>query len=190
MVDVGGKDRTQRVAVARAEISLAPATLALLSAKALPKGDVLAVAKIAGIMAAKKTADLIPLCHPLQLSYVDLRFDVDRENNRIVIESEVRCADRTGIEMEALTAVQIAALTIYDMCKAVQKDIIIGNCRLIYKAGGQGGVYLASGETPPQCAAKPKRHVQEPSLAAEAALLGSCLPNQANLDSSARQKIL
>lgn len=152
MVDVGGKDRTQRVAVARAEISLAPATLALLSARALPKGDVLAVAKIAGIMAAKKTADLIPFCHPLQLSHVDLRFDVDRENNRIVIESEVRCAGRTGIEMEALTAVQIAALTIYDMCKAVQKDIVIGNCRLVYKAGGQGGVYLASGETPPQCA--------------------------------------
>lgn len=151
MVDVGAKAQTHRVAVARVEIRLSPATLALLAAKALPKGDVLATAKIAGIMAAKKTADLIPLCHTVNLSSVDLRFDVDRVQNRIVIESEVRCADRTGVEMEALTAVQVAALTIYDMCKAVQKDMIISACRLVYKAGGRSGVYLAEGETPPQC---------------------------------------
>lgn len=152
MVDVGAKTQTLRVAVARAEIHLSPATLALLAAKALPKGDVLATAKIAGIMAAKKTADLIPLCHTLNVSYVDLRFDVDRAQSRIVIESEVRCTDRTGVEMEALTAVQVAALTIYDMCKAVQKDMIISACRLVYKAGGRSGVYLAESETPPQCA--------------------------------------
>lgn len=164
MVDVGGKDQSRRVAVARAEISLSPTTLVLLSAKALPKGDVLAVAKIAGILAAKKTSDLIPLCHPLQLSRVDLRFDVDRENNRIVIESEVHCADRTGVEMEALTAVQVAALTIYDMCKAVQKDMVIGNCRLVYKAGGRGGVYLAPGELAPEEFSPPCVGEQEGAL--------------------------
>ncbi|HDQ39549.1 MAG TPA: cyclic pyranopterin monophosphate synthase MoaC [Desulfonatronum sp.] len=156
MVDVGGKPETQRVAVARSEILLSPATMALLEAKALPKGDVLATAKIAGILAAKKTADLIPLCHPLHLSHVDLRFQADRDLNRICIESEVRCADRTGVEMEALTAVQVAALTIYDMCKAIQKDMVITACRLVYKAGGRSGVYLAPGETPPQCAAHAK----------------------------------
>lgn len=155
MVDVGAKDETRRVAVARTEIVLSSATMALLEAKALPKGDVLTTAKIAGILAAKKTSDFIPLCHPLRLSHVELHFAVDRPNNRILIESEVRCADRTGVEMEALTAVQIAALTIYDMCKAVQKDMVINACRLVYKAGGRGGVYLAAGETPPKCATMP-----------------------------------
>jgi cyclic pyranopterin monophosphate synthase len=160
MVDVGAKALTRRLAVARAEIRLSPATLALLAAKALPKGDVLATAKIAGIMAAKKTSELIPLCHPLHVSHVDLRFVVDHEHNRICIESEVRCADRTGVEMEALTAVQVAALTIYDMCKAVQKDMVISACRLVYKAGGRSGIYLAPAETPPQCAvdAQPATH--------------------------------
>lgn len=153
MVDVGPKKPTRRVAVARVEIRLSPATMALLTAKALPKGDVPAAAKIAGIMAAKKTADLIPLCHPLHLSHVDLCFDMDHEHNRVVIESEVRCTGRTGVEMEALTAVQVAALTIYDMCKAVQKDMVISNCRLVYKAGGRSGSYLAPGEAPPACAA-------------------------------------
>jgi cyclic pyranopterin monophosphate synthase len=141
MVDVGAKDQTQRLAMARGEIILAPATLDLLLAKALPKGDVLAAAKIAGILAAKKTAELIPLCHSLNLSYVDLRFEVDRQRPGILIQSEVRCVGRTGAEMEALMAVQVAALTIYDMCKAVQKDMVVGPCRLIHKSGGRGGTY-------------------------------------------------
>ncbi|WP_045218164.1 cyclic pyranopterin monophosphate synthase MoaC [Desulfonatronum thioautotrophicum] len=143
MVDVGAKEQTQRLAMARGEVILSAKTLDLLMAKALPKGDVLATAKIAGIMAAKRTADMIPLCHSLNLAYVDLRFNVDVQRQRIVIESEIRCLDRTGAEMEALTAVQMAALTIYDMCKAVQKDIVIGPCRLIHKSGGRGGTYDA-----------------------------------------------
>ena len=143
MVDVGTKEQTQRVAMARGEVLLSAKTMDLLMAKALPKGDVLATAKIAGIMAAKRTADMIPLCHSLNLSYVDLRFNVDVQRKRIVIESEIRCLDRTGAEMEALTAAQIAALTIYDMCKAVQKDIVIGPCRLLHKSGGRGGTYDA-----------------------------------------------
>lgn len=154
MVDVGAKEESRRIAVARSEIVLSSATMALLEAKALPKGDVLATAKIAGILAAKRTSDFIPLCHPLRLSHVELRFEVDRPGNRILIESEVRCADRTGVEMEALTAAQAAALTIYDMCKAVQKDMVITACRLVYKAGGRGGVYLAEGEVPPRCATR------------------------------------
>ncbi|WP_031385999.1 cyclic pyranopterin monophosphate synthase MoaC [Desulfonatronum thiodismutans] len=143
MVDVGTKEQTQRLAMARGEVVLSAKTLDLLMAKALPKGDVLATAKIAGIMAAKKTAELIPLCHGLNLSYVDLRFAVDVQRQRIVIDSEIRCTDRTGAEMEALMAVQMAAMTIYDMCKAVQKDIVIGPCRLIHKSGGRGGTYDA-----------------------------------------------
>ena len=143
MVDVGAKEQTQRLAMARGEVILSAMTLDMLMAKALPKGDVLATAKIAGIMAAKRTSELIPLCHSLNLSYVDLRFTVDVQSQRIVIDSEIRCTDRTGAEMEALTAVQMAALTIYDMCKAVQKDIVIGPCRLIHKSGGRGGTYDA-----------------------------------------------
>lgn len=143
MVDVGAKEQTQRLAMARGEVMLSAMTLDLLTAKALPKGDVLATAKIAGILAAKKTAELIPLCHSLNLSYVDLRFSVDVQRQRIVIDSEIRCTDRTGAEMEALMAVQVAALTIYDMCKAVQKDMVIGPCRLIHKSGGRGGTYDA-----------------------------------------------
>lgn len=152
VVDVGAKPSSRRVAVTRCEVLLSPATMALLAAKALPKGDVLATAKIAGILAAKKTAELIPLCHSLQLSFINVQFVVDQERNKVVIEAEVHCEGRTGVEMEALTAAQVAALTIYDMCKAVQKDMVIGACRLVYKAGGRSGVYLAPGETPPNCA--------------------------------------
>ncbi|GAB6060362.1 cyclic pyranopterin monophosphate synthase MoaC [Desulfonatronum parangueonense] len=143
MVDVGDKELTQRLAMARGEIILSAKTLDLLLEKALPKGDVLATAKVAGIMAAKRTAELIPLCHTLNLSYVDLRFAVDVQRLRIVIESEIRCTGQTGAEMEALMAVQVAALTIYDMCKAVQKDIVVGPCRLVHKSGGRGGTYEA-----------------------------------------------
>ena len=144
MVDVGGKAETRRTAVARVEVRLSPATMDLLIKKALPKGDVLSVARVAGILAAKKTADLIPLCHPLPLDFVDVRFEVDAQTNVLRIETEARTSSRTGVEMEALTAAQIAALTVYDMCKAVQKDIAITNCRLITKTGGKSGDYHAT----------------------------------------------
>ncbi len=144
MVDVGGKTETRRTAVARVEVRLAPATMDLLIKKALPKGDVLSVARVAGILAAKKTADLIPLCHPLPLDFVDVRFEVDAQTNVLRIETEARTSSRTGVEMEALTAAQIASLTVYDMCKAVQKDIAITNCRLITKTGGKSGDYHAA----------------------------------------------
>ncbi len=144
MVDVGGKAETRRTAVARVEVRLSPATMDLLIKKALPKGDVLSVARVAGILAAKKTADLIPLCHPLPLDFVDVRFEVDAQTNVLRIETEARTSSRTGVEMEALTAAQIAALTVYDMCKAVQKDIAITHCRLITKTGGKSGDYHAA----------------------------------------------
>lgn len=141
MVDVGHKAETQRTAIAETRVILSPETFALLSEDALPKGDVLTTAKIAGIFAAKKTAELIPMCHPLPLSYVDVRFTALEESSTIVIEAEARTAGQTGVEMEALTAAQVAALTVYDMCKAVQKDIILSDCRLLYKSGGKSGTY-------------------------------------------------
>lgn len=141
MVDVGGKEITRRVAIAAASVLVSPATLDLLVRKALPKGDVLTTAKLAGIMAAKQTSELIPLCHQLPLDYVDVRFSIDEKTSAVHIEAEARTSHKTGVEMEALTAVQIAALTIYDMCKAVQKDIVIDNCRLLHKSGGRSGEF-------------------------------------------------
>ncbi len=141
MVDVGHKPDTQRKAVVRSEVRLSPGTFAMLKDKALPKGDVLVTAKIAGISAAKETSRLIPLCHPLFLSFVDVRFQLDEAKARIIVEAEARTTSSTGVEMEALVAAQVACLTIYDMCKAVQKDMVIGNCRLIHKSGGRSGVY-------------------------------------------------
>ena len=143
MVDVGNKPDTDRVAVARTEVRLSPKTMRLLVGKALPKGDVLTVAKIAGIQAAKRTPDLIPLCHPLLLTHIDVNFEVLKDSNTIIIHAEVHASGKTGLEMEALTAAQVAALTIYDMCKAVQKDIIIADCRLVRKTGGKSGEYIA-----------------------------------------------
>ncbi len=144
MVDVGNKPDTDRIAVARAEVRLSSKTMDLLVRQALPKGDVLTVAKVAGIQAAKRTPDLIPLCHPLLLSYIDVNFEILEESNTIVIFAEAHTSGKTGLEMEALTAVQVAALTIYDMCKAVQKDIVIADCRLMRKSGGKSGEYVAS----------------------------------------------
>ncbi|MDL2285397.1 cyclic pyranopterin monophosphate synthase MoaC [Desulfovibrio sp. OttesenSCG-928-F07] len=143
MVDVGDKSTTRRVAVASATVILNPQTFALLQQKALPKGDVLTTAKIAGVMAAKRTAELIPFCHSLGLNFVDISFELEPEKSSIHIRSEARLNARTGVEMEALCAAQIAALTIYDMCKAVQKDIQITNCRLLHKSGGRSGEYNA-----------------------------------------------
>ncbi len=143
MVDVGEKKHSQRVAIVRARVYLAPATLELLKQSALPKGDVLTTAKIAGIMAAKRTAELIPLCHPLFLSYVDIRFTL--EDFGLTLEAEARTSGQTGVEMEALVGAQVAAATIYDMCKAVQKDIMIGDVGLVYKSGGKSGIFCAKG---------------------------------------------
>ncbi len=138
MVDVGDKPDTKRTAIARGEVHLAPDTLALIVSGQAPKGDVFAAARIAGIMAAKKTSELIPLCHPLALTRVAV--DLSAKGDRIVeITATVETTGKTGVEMEALTAVTVAALTVYDMIKAVQRDARIGNIRLIEKHGGRSG---------------------------------------------------
>lgn len=139
MVDVGTKDETAREASAAGEVHMSPATLQLLRAGDLPKGDVLGTARIAGIMAAKRTAQLIPLCHPLALSFVGVEFTFDEAGSRVCIEATVRCRGQTGVEMEALTAVSVAALTIYDMAKAAEKGMTISNVRLLAKHGGKSG---------------------------------------------------
>lgn len=141
MVDVSEKDVTAREARAEGEIELSPETLRRITEGTIPKGNVFEAARIAGIMAAKKTWELIPLCHSLQLTGVDIEFVADPERNRVGIFSKVRTADRTGVEMEALVAVTHAALTIYDMCKAVDRDMTIRNVRLTFKSGGRSGVY-------------------------------------------------
>jgi cyclic pyranopterin phosphate synthase len=139
MVDVGAKRDTQRLAIARGEVTMLPRTLLLIAENGVPKGDVLAVAQIAGIMAAKRVPDWIPLCHPLLLTKVDVQFRIDEQESRIEITAEVHSTGKTGVEMEALTAVSAAALTIYDMAKAVERTMRIGNIRLVRKSGGKSG---------------------------------------------------
>jgi cyclic pyranopterin monophosphate synthase len=146
MVDVSAKGVTVREAVARGEVTMQAATLAAIAAGGVPKGDVLAVARLAGIMAAKRTAELIPLCHPLPLSHVEVELTPDRAGSRVRIESRVRVEARTGVEMEALTAVAVAGLTLYDMCKAIDRGMTIGPIRLLEKRGGRSGVYRRAGE--------------------------------------------
>jgi cyclic pyranopterin phosphate synthase len=143
MVDVGGKPDTERVAVAKGEITMRPETLALIQEGGIPKGDVLAVAQVAGIMAAKRTQELIPMCHPLLLTHVAVEFMPREAESLIEITATVRTTGKTGVEMEALTAVAVAALTIYDMCKAVERAMRIQNVRLVRKSGGKsGGIVL------------------------------------------------
>lgn len=142
MVDVSAKDETHREAVAAGEITMAPETLALIQEGGMPKGDVLAVARIAGIMAAKRTSELIPLCHPLPLTHVSLDFAFDETRSAIEITATARCKGPTGVEMEALTAVSVAALAIYDMCKAVDRRMQIGHIRLLRKSGGKSGTLI------------------------------------------------
>jgi cyclic pyranopterin phosphate synthase len=142
MVDVGSKAETERVAVAQAEVRMSATTLAAIVAGDLPKGDVLGAARVAGIMAAKRTPDLIPLCHPLLLTQVSVDVQPDAARNRVVITATVRCKGQTGVEMEALTAASVAALTVYDMAKAVQKDMVIGNIQVLEKRGGKSGDWL------------------------------------------------
>jgi cyclic pyranopterin phosphate synthase len=139
MVDVGAKPDTERSAVARGEVTMRPETLALIQQGALRKGDVLTVAQIAGISAAKRTAELIPLCHPLMLTHIEVLCTPDARHSRVNLEAQVRTTGKTGVEMEALTAVSVAALTIYDMAKAVDREMRITNIRLVQKRGGRSG---------------------------------------------------
>ena len=139
MVDVGGKKPTLREAIAAGEIVMQPETLDLIQSGGLPKGDVLAVARVAGIMAAKRTPDLIPLCHPIPLTKVRVEFSFDLDRSAILIQATARCTGVTGVEMEALTAVSVAALTLYDMAKAVDRGMKISNIRLQQKRGGKSG---------------------------------------------------
>lgn len=139
MVDVGAKEDTKRTARASGTISMQPATLALIAGGTAKKGDVIGIARIAAIMASKRTADLIPLCHPLALTHVSADFDVDAQANRVTCTVEVSTTGKTGVEMEALTAVQIGLLTIYDMCKAVDRGMVIGDVRVLEKHGGKSG---------------------------------------------------
>ena len=144
MVDVGAKPETERVAVARGRVTMKPETLALVKAGETGKGDVLGVARLAGIMAAKRTSELIPLCHPLALSSVAVDLALDEAGSAVEIEATVKLTGRTGVEMEALTAVSVAALTVYDMCKAVDRAMTISDIRLVHKSGGKSGTYEAS----------------------------------------------
>jgi len=139
MVDVGDKNITQRVAIAEGFIQMQPETLQRIIQGEHKKGDVLGVARIAGVMAAKKTADLIPLCHPLQLSHVDIQLNTDEKEHSVHCIVEVKTAGQTGVEMEALTAVQIALLTIYDMCKAMDRGMTMSDIGLVEKSGGKSG---------------------------------------------------
>lgn len=141
MVDVTEKDPTVREAVATGKVEMHPRTLSLIEGGDVPKGDVLGVARIAAVMAAKKTGDLIPMCHPLELTGIDIAFRTDADRGEITIEARVRTVGRTGVEMEALTAVSVAALTIYDMCKAVDKDMRVTDIMVMSKKGGKSGTY-------------------------------------------------
>ena len=146
MVDVGAKDPTRREAAAGARVLVSRETFDLIRSGGMKKGDVLTVAQIAGVMGAKRTPDLIPMCHPLTLSGIDLDLKLDEERLSVEIRATVRCEGKTGVEMEALTAASVAALTVYDMCKAVQKDITITDVRLLSKRGGVHGDYHREGE--------------------------------------------
>ncbi|MCB0104308.1 MAG: cyclic pyranopterin monophosphate synthase MoaC [Caldilineaceae bacterium] len=146
MVDVGEKAVTTRTAVARSEVRMLPTTLAAIRDGNVPKGDVLAAARIAGIMAAKRTPELIPLCHTLLLTKATIDFEIDEANTRVVITALVRCNGQTGVEMEALTAVSVAALTIYDMAKALEKTMTIADIQLVEKQGGKSGDWQRTAE--------------------------------------------
>jgi cyclic pyranopterin phosphate synthase len=143
MVNVGDKPNTHRIAVATGSISMLPATFDLVEAGNHKKGDVLGIARIAGIQASKKTSDLIPLCHPLALSHVSLQFELDRKTSSIRCQVQAETTGPTGVEMEALTAVQVALLTIYDMCKAVDRGMVMGDVKLLEKSGGKSGTWVA-----------------------------------------------
>ncbi len=148
MVDVSAKQPTMRTAIAAAEVRLAPELLAAIKAGGVAKGDVLGVARLAGIMAAKRTPDLIPLSHPLAIHNVTVDFDLDESAGLITARCTVRAFERTGVEMEAMTGASLAALTIYDMCKGSDKSITIGEIKLLFKEGGKSGVYRRAADSP------------------------------------------
>lgn len=141
MVDVSGKEDTVRVAVAQGDVAMHPTTLQRIADGGVTKGDVLAVAQVAGILAAKQTWQLVPMCHPLFLTGINITFVYNWEAHRLEIEARVSTTGKTGVEMEALTAVSVAGLTIYDMCKAIDKNMVIGNIRLMEKQGGKSGYF-------------------------------------------------
>ena len=141
MVDVSEKPQTERMAIAKGEVLMAAKTMKMIISEDVQKGDVLSVAQLAGIMGAKRTPDLIPLCHPLNLSSVEVELSCDPLRNAVNITATCKLTGQTGVEMEALTAVSLAALTVYDMCKAVDKEMRITNIRLVQKSGGRSGVY-------------------------------------------------
>ena len=142
MVDVSDKEVTRREATARAVVEMQAETARLIASGGFAKGDVLAVAQVAGVMAAKRTPDLIPLCHPLPITGVDMAFDLDEARARLEIRATVRVTGRTGVEMEALTAASVAALTVYDMCKAVDRGMTISDIQLLHKVGGKSGEFV------------------------------------------------
>ena len=144
MVDVSAKDATERTATAKASVLMKPETLALIQNRGVKKGDVLSIAQLAGIMGAKKTPDLIPLCHPLNLTSVTVELTCDAKRNAVDITATCKLSGKTGVEMEALTAASVAALTVYDMCKAVDRAMRITDIRLVHKSGGKSGTYDAS----------------------------------------------
>jgi cyclic pyranopterin phosphate synthase len=158
MVDVSTKVETVREAVARAVLAMKPATLAAIRAGQVKKGDVLGVARTAGILAAKRTPDLIPLCHPLRITGVDVTFDLDGRASTVTVETRVRTVDKTGVEMEALTAAAVAALTVYDMVKAVEKGVTIVSIGLLEKSGGKSGHWIRTAPDPP-AGPRPARRV-------------------------------
>jgi len=147
MVDVGAKDETQRIAVTEGWIRMQPETLAMIQGGDHKKGDVLGIARVAGIMAAKKTADLVPLCHPLFLTHVNIDLTPETDGNRIYCRTTVKTRGQTGVEMEALCATQVALLTIYDMCKAVDRGMVIDGVGLLEKAGGKSGHWQRDSNT-------------------------------------------
>ena len=141
MVNVGEKPESQRIAVAAGRVLVNNETFALIQSGGMKKGDVLTVAQVAGVMGAKRTPDVIPMCHPIQINGIDLNLSIDEKRRSVEITASVSCSGKTGVEMEALTAVSMAALTVYDMCKAVQKDIMITDIRLLRKSGGVHGEF-------------------------------------------------
>ena len=143
MVDVAAKASTHRVAIAEGRITMLPATLALIQAGTAKKGDVLGIARIAGIQAAKKTSDLIPLCHPIALTRVAVEFDIEPDSHSVRCRATAECTGQTGVEMEALSAVSVALLTIYDMCKAADRGMVLDGVRLMEKRGGKSGAFVA-----------------------------------------------
>ena len=159
MVDVSAKGETVRIATARGRVLMRPETLRLIRSGGVTKGDVLAIAQVAGVMGAKRTSDLIPLCHPLAITGVDLEFELDEEASAVEITAIARIVGKTGVEMEALTAVAVAALTVYDMCKAVDQDMVIDQIRLVHKVGGKSGEYA------PRAARRPRVAEHGPIMA-------------------------